>query len=99
MQSNIFSAPPERWGEGKKRCPAHKCTPTVLKITSRDQGSELSSATMIPQWQSIPEISDFHDFELDACHRSQAPNFCTLQLSLAYQTLVILSLMQLKKDL
>ena len=27
--------------------PAHF---TVLKITPRDQGSELSSATMIPQW-------------------------------------------------
>ena len=35
----------------------------------------------------------------DACHRSQAPNFCTLQLSLAHQKLLIFSLMQLKKTL
>ena len=48
---------------------------------------------------SIPEISDFHGFQADACHRSQAPNVCKLQLSLAYQKLLIFSLMQLKKHL
>ena len=35
----------------------------------------------------------------DACHRSQGPNFCTLQLLLVYQKLLIFSLVQLKKDL
>ena len=53
----------------------------------------------VPISAALAGIPGIFIFCSDACHGSQAPNFCTLQLSLAYQKLLIFSLMQLKKDL